>query len=100
MGSFTKQCISSIMAERIIEILEVVEIGDQNAHRCIFPHGSTDLTFQRSLHVAAVEETGKSVANGLCAKRFAQLEVRERHGEVVHHTGQEGTPRRSKILFN
>ena len=71
------------VSKAVVEVFEVVDVEEDDPQRPLVPGRARNLAVDRLLHVAAVEETGQRVADGLDAQRLAEVEVRHRQAQVL-----------------
>jgi hypothetical protein len=56
--------VASLVAQGVVDVLEVVHVQDHQRHRRAPPVGARDLTFEALLEQPSIRKTGKSVAGG------------------------------------
>ena len=88
-----QQRVAGGVAEGVVELLEVVDVDHDDAERHLPPPRPPQLAVQRLLHVAAVEEPGQGIADGLVAKALLEAQVREGEADLVGHGEGELPPR-------
>ena len=64
--------ITRIVAEGIVEALEVIEVDEQDRYGMVLAHGALHFPLQRFLHEAAIEQPGQRIANGLVTQGLAK----------------------------
>src|SRR5436190_16277549 len=77
------------MAEGIVESLEMIQVQHQDSQRLFGPRHAVHLAFQRFLQVAAIEEAGQRIANGLSAQGLAQTGVCDREPDLLRESADQ-----------
>ncbi len=77
------------MTERVVELLEEVEVDHHDAQGAATAFCAAELALERLLQIATVEEAGQRIANRLIAQRLTELEIRDGEAELIGHGGGE-----------
>ena len=77
--------VAGVMAELIIEMLEMVDVDHQAGQRRALPLGLFHLIAQHLVEVAAIGEPGERVGHRHFAQRVAQPQVGERQADILAH---------------
>ena len=78
-----EDAIARLMAERVVELLEEVDVHHEHADRRRLTRPALDLSLERLVGVAAIVETGERIADRLVPQALAQAQVRERHPHLL-----------------
>ena len=70
LAQLSEQRITALMAIRVVEPLEVVEVEHDDPDRVPIARGASHLPLQRLFHVAPIEQPRQRVANRLAAQRL------------------------------
>ena len=100
--------IARLMPKTVVEALEVVNVQHQDSHRALLSLPMIDLSPQRFLHPAAIEQASEWIANRLIVEPVSELDVGERESRLlggggrqlyVHQrSGTAGSPRVGRAL--
>ena len=84
-----QQGVADVVTERIVELLEEVEVDHHDAERAAAAFGAAELALEGLFQIATVEEAGQRIADRLIAQRLAELEIRDGEAELIGHGGGE-----------
>ena len=85
IGKGLQHHVSRVMAENIVESLEMVKVEEKDSQRLLFAAGDLQFSFERFLEKAPIEQVRQRIANRLFAKGLAQLQAGKGKGKLRGH---------------
>ena len=94
-----EQEVAGLMAERVVELLEAVEIGDEQRQRQAVLLGERELLAQTLVEVAAVRQPGQLVGRRLAAGLRERADLAEAQGQPQQRgdDGRAGEGQRRRV---
>ena len=85
LAELGQQGIAAGMAVQVVERLEVVQVEHHHAHRQAATLAAGQFAHQRLFQIAAVEQAGERVADGLDAQAILQGKIVQGHRQLLGH---------------
>jgi len=74
-GNFPEEEISRLMSEGVVEMLEMIDVQHRQGNTAFGPGGAVHFSVELLFQIAAIEQSGQRILDGLVTEDLAQLEV-------------------------